>query len=85
LHTNIYKLKYSIWSLINRIYGLDNEEIPEEINIHKKIWGKNADQVVYGGDGRKEGIKDHTDQERCPFCDSRIDEFGYCACGGALG
>ena len=47
------------------------------------MWGKNADQVVYGGDGRKEGIKDHTEQERCPFCDSRIDEFGYCACGGA--
>jgi hypothetical protein len=64
---------------------LDNEEIPEDINIHKKIWGKNADQVVYGGDGRKEEIKGHTEQERCPFCDSRIDEFGYCACGSASG
>jgi hypothetical protein len=21
--------------------------------------------------------------ERCPFCNSRIDEFGYCACGAA--
>ncbi len=19
--------------------------------------------------------------ERCPFCNSRIDEYGYCACG----
>lgn len=55
---------------------MDNEEIPEDINIHKKIWGKNADQVVYGGDGQKEEIKDHTEQERCPFCDSRIDESG---------
>jgi hypothetical protein len=60
---------------------MGHEEIPEDINIHKKIWGKNADQVVYGGVGSK-GENDHHEEERCPFCDSRIDEFGYCACGG---
>jgi hypothetical protein len=56
-------------------------EIPEEINVHKQIWGKNADQVVYGRGGGEE----EDDQYRCPICNSRIDEFGYCACGGNLG
>jgi hypothetical protein len=56
-------------------------EIPEEINVHKQIWGKNADQVVYGRGGEGEG----DDEYRCPICNSRIDEFGYCACGGNLG
>jgi hypothetical protein len=64
---------------------MGHEEIPEDINIHKKIWGKNADQVVYGGVGSKGGENDHYEEERCPFCDTRIDEFGYCACGGVLG
>jgi hypothetical protein len=52
-------------------------DIPEEINAHKQIWGKDADQVIYGN---LEG-----NEELCPICDSRIDEFGYCACGGNLG
>ncbi|HKI10143.1 MAG TPA: hypothetical protein VKA09_17270 [Nitrososphaeraceae archaeon] len=64
---------------------MDSEETPDDINIHKKIWGKNADEVVYGGKGRQQRGKDKYEQERCPFCDSRIDEFGYCACGGAMG
>jgi hypothetical protein len=64
---------------------MGHEEIPDDINIHKKIWGKNADQVVYGGVGSKEGENDHYEEERCPFCDTRIDEFGYCACGGVSG
>jgi hypothetical protein len=59
------------------------DEIPEEINVHKQIWGKNADQVIYGGlEGSEDG---DTYVELCPICDSRIDEFGYCACGGNLG
>jgi hypothetical protein len=62
---------------------MNNNEIPEEINIHKKIWGKEADQVIYGG-GAKERKEDEEEQ-RCPICESRIDEFGYCACGGNLG
>ncbi len=43
--------------------------IPEEIDEHLRLYGKDASDVKYG--------------ERCPFCDSRIDEFGYCACGAA--
>jgi hypothetical protein len=58
-------------------------DIPEEINVHKKIWGKDADRVIYGGlEGKKDG---DTYVELCPICSSRIDEFGYCACGGNLG
>ncbi|HEX5977827.1 MAG TPA: hypothetical protein VFY68_11145, partial [Nitrososphaeraceae archaeon] len=62
-----------------QLTGLDSEEIPDDINIHKKIWGKNADEVVYGGKKeREEGKKDKDKSEqddRCLFCDSRIDEF----------
>jgi hypothetical protein len=58
-------------------------DIPEEINVHKRIWGKDADRVIYG---RLEGEEDGDNNvELCPICDSRIDEFGYCACGGNLG
>jgi hypothetical protein len=56
-------------------------DTPEEINVHKQIWGKNAEEVIYGG--REEGDQDK--EYRCPICNSRIDEFGYCACGGNLG
>jgi hypothetical protein len=58
-------------------------DIPEEINIHKQIWGKNADEVVYGKG--EEAREEEDDEYRCPICISRIDEFGYCACGGNLG
>jgi hypothetical protein len=59
-------------------------DIPEEINIHKQNWGKNADQVIYGREGGETGEIDD-DEYRCFFCRSRIDEYGYCACGGNLG
>jgi hypothetical protein len=55
-------------------------DIPEEINVHKQIWGKNAEEVIYGS-----GEEGQDDEYRCPMCNSRIDEFGYCACGGNLG
>ena len=29
--------------------------------------------------------KTKTTSERCAICNSRIDEFGYCGCGGKLG
>jgi hypothetical protein len=58
-------------------------EVPDEINVHKQIWGKDADRVIYGGsEGTKEG---DNNADLCPICNSRIDEFGFCACGGNLG
>lgn len=42
--------------------------IPEEIDTHFQIYGKHAWEVEYG--------------ERCPICDKKIDEYGFCACGG---
>ena len=57
-------------------------DIPEEINIHQQIWGKDAAEVIYG---RGEIAEDDDDDYRCPICISRIDEYGYCACGGNLG
>jgi hypothetical protein len=46
--------------------------------MYKK--SKNAEEVIYGG----RGISDDYDGVS-PLCNSRIDEFGYCACGGNLG
>jgi len=42
--------------------------IPSEIDTHFQMYGKHAWEVEYG--------------DRCPICERRIDEFGYCACGG---
>ena len=58
-------------------------EIPEEINVHKQNWGKNAQEVIYGSGGNEN--QGGEDENRCAICNSRIDEFGYCACGGNLG
>ena len=41
--------------------------IPPEFDTHYQIYGKHAWEVKYG--------------ERCPRCNTRIDEFGFCACG----
>lgn len=58
---------------------MSDDEIPEDINVHKQIWGKDVTQVIYGE-------VDKNDEElRCPVCNTRIDEFGYCGCGGKLG
>ena len=57
-----------------RMIGLRaHDGIPEEIDDHLKIFGKVAEDVDYNSVGE------------CLFCNSRIDEFGYCACGGNLG
>ena len=58
-------------------------EIPEEINVHKQIWGKNAEEVIYGSGGHED--QEGEDENRCAICNSRIDEFGYYAYGGNLG
>ena len=48
--------------------------IPEEINDHLKLFGKEPWEVDYDKIGR------------CEICGSRIDEFGYCACSaGSVG
>ena len=52
---------------------MDIEEIPEEINVHHRIFGKDPIEV------------DDDSLGECPFCNSRIDEFDFCACGGNLG
>jgi hypothetical protein len=26
----------------------NESDIPEEINVHKQIWGKNPEEVIYG-------------------------------------
>ena len=52
---------------------MSNNEIAYEINDHLKNFGKAPDEVDYDGNGQ------------CPFCNSRIDEFEFCACGGNLG
>ena len=45
----------------------DDQSVPLEIDTHYQVFGKRAWEVEYSG--------------RCPICDKRIDEFGFCACG----
>ncbi len=49
------------------------KEIADEINDHLVLYGKDAIEVDYDSVGE------------CPFCNSRIDEFDFCACGGNMG
>ena len=42
--------------------------VPPEIDTHLQLYGKHMWEVSY--------------TEKCPRCDKRIDEFGYCACNG---
>ncbi|MBA2266898.1 MAG: hypothetical protein H0W19_00965 [Nitrosopumilus sp.] len=43
-------------------------KVPLEIDTHYQLYGKHMWEVNY--------------LEKCPRCDKRIDEFGYCACTG---
>jgi hypothetical protein len=47
--------------------GIDHEMVPEEIDTHLELFGKHAWEVKYA--------------DRCAICNSRIDEYGFCACG----
>jgi len=49
----------------------DENVIPLEIDTHFQLYGKHAWEVEYG--------------ERCPLCNKRIDEYGFCACGSVVG
>ena len=42
------------------------QEIPKEIDDHFRLFGKEAWEVEYG--------------EKCPVCNTRIDEYGFCSC-----
>ena len=42
--------------------------VPIEIDTHYQLYGKHMWEVNYF--------------EKCPRCNKRIDEFGYCACTG---
>ncbi len=44
--------------------------IPKEINLHLLNFGKELWEIDYNSFGY------------CEMCNSRIDEFGYCSCGG---
>lgn len=46
------------------------EALPAEIDDHKKLFGKEPWEVDYYPD-------------YCIICNTRVDEYGYCACGGA--
>ncbi|MDQ3718320.1 MAG: hypothetical protein M3298_08565 [Thermoproteota archaeon] len=46
-----------------------DQRVPLEIDIHYQLFGKHAWEIEYG--------------DRCPICNKRIDEFGFCACGSA--
>jgi hypothetical protein len=45
--------------------------IPDSINTHLHIFGKESWEMHYDL------------FEYCQCCNSRIDELGYCACGGS--
>lgn len=51
--------------------GEEEEEeervVPLEIDDHFRLFGKEPWEVEYG--------------EKCPECQSRIDEYGLCSCG----
>ena len=53
---------------MNPDISIDN--IPQELDDHFKNFGKYSSDVDYNRYGY------------CNFCNSRIDEFGYCACIG---
>ena len=46
--------------------GSPAREIPEEIDDHYRLFGKEPWEIDYG--------------EMCPLCGTRADEYGLCAC-----
>jgi hypothetical protein len=83
MHTLFRECLLLLTQPVMRIIPMSTNEfdIPEEINVHKQIWGKNPEEVIYG----RGEVAEDDEEYRCPICISRIDEFGYCACGGNLG
>jgi hypothetical protein len=59
---------YNVCILKNQLKTLPKKrEIPLEIDDHYKLFGKEPWEVDYG--------------EKCPICNVRIDEYGFCSCG----
>ena len=58
-----------IVAILIQIIGKKKREIPIEIDDHFKLFGKEPWEVDYG--------------EKCPVCDVRIDEYGFCSCGSS--
>ena len=54
----------------NHVGYTDLSSVDENIDDHMRIFGKRAIEVDYNLFGY------------CDFCNTRIDEFGYCACIG---
>ena len=46
--------------------SVDEVDAVDNIDYHLKLFGKRADEIVYG--------------DECPLCHSRIDEIGWCGC-----
>ena len=46
--------------------GSSEREIPEEIDDHYRLYGKEPWEIDYG--------------EKCTLCGTRADEYGLCAC-----
>lgn len=58
---------------MNKILGdISIDNVPEELDDHFKNFGKYASDVDYNRYGY------------CVYCNSRIDEFDYCACIGGI-
>jgi hypothetical protein len=62
---------YELGFIKRQLSSYRSEIIPEEIDVHLALFGKEPWEVEYGLLGY------------CDMCNTRIDEFGYCACGGA--
>lgn len=45
--------------------------VPMEIDTHFKLFGKHMWEIDY--------------IEKCPLCEKKIDEFGFCACNACSG
>ena len=58
----------NMFDVVRNIISLDDDS--DEDDDHLKIFGKYAVDVDYNSFGY------------CNFCNTRIDEFGYCACSG---
>jgi hypothetical protein len=63
--TELYYTIFAIFTLLAK-----KRVVPEEIDDHFKLYGKEPWEVDYG--------------EKCPLCNVRIDEYGFCSCGSSV-